>query len=158
MPTNAHVAFSMRIPAAPPRIWRILTDYRVHHPAILPPHIFRKLEVLSGGMGAGTRFRLTMRLGGKDHITDLSVTEPRPGHTLIERADDGSAETRFLLEPTDAGQATLLTFDTDYTLPGGFFLPLQRWVTNNILRGLFRQEMTLLTKYVADDRDLKQGE
>lgn len=158
MPTNANIAFSMRIPAEPPRIWRILTDYRVHHPAILPPHIFRKLEVLQGGIGAGTRFRLTMRMGGKDHVSEQTVSEPRPGHTLVERADDGSVETRFLLEPLEGGAATLLTFDTDYTLPAGFFLPLQRWVTNNILRGLYRQEMQLIVRYIAEDRDLKRPE
>ena len=156
MPTNANIAFSMRIPAPAARIWTILTDYRVHHPAILPPHIFRKLEVLSGGTGAGTRFRLTMRMGGKDHVSEQTVSEPRPGHTLVERADDGSVETRFLLEPLDGGAATLLTFDTDYTLPAGFFLPLQRWGADNILRGLFRQEMQLIAKYIADDRDLKR--
>ncbi|HVX89262.1 MAG TPA: hypothetical protein VG940_10075, partial [Gemmatimonadales bacterium] len=116
-----------------------------------------KLEVLSGGTGAGTRFRLTMRLGGKDHVSEQAVSEPRPGHTLVERADDGSVETRFILEPADAGQATDLTFDTDYTLPPGFFLPLQRFVTNNILRGLYRQEMTLIARYVAEDRDLKEA-
>ena len=153
MPTNANIAFAMRIPAAPARIWRILTDYRVHHPAILPPDIFRKLEVLSGGTGAGTRFRLTMRMGGKDHVSEQTVSEPRPGHTLVERADDGSVETRFLLEPIEGGAATMLTFDTDYTLPAGLFLPLQRWVTNAILRRLYRQEMLLIARYIAEDRD-----
>lgn len=156
MPTNARIAHTQTIPAPPARIWHVLTDYRVHHPAILPPRIFRKLEVLSGGTGAGTRFRLTMRLGGKDHVSEQTVSEPRPGHTLLERADDGSVETRFILEPTDGGRATQLTFDTDYTLPPGYFLPLQRFVTNNILRGLYRQEMNNIASYVAEDRDLKE--
>jgi hypothetical protein len=154
MPTNAHVAYTQEIPAAPVRVWRVLTDYRVHHPAILPKDIFKGLEVLQGGTGAGTRFRLTMRLGGKDHVSDIAVTEPTPGSVLVESAEDGSVVTHFILEPVVGRNATTLTFKTDYTLPGGFFLPLQRWVTNNILRGLYRREMANLATYVTEDRDL----
>ncbi len=155
MPTNANVAHSQVIPFPAERIWRVLIDYRVHHPAILPKDIFKGLEVLQGGTGAGTRFRLTMRMGGKDHVSDITVTEPKPGSVLVEAADDGSVVTHFILEPVGGSSATSLTFKTDYTLPGGFFLPLQRWVTNNILGGLYRREMTNLTKYLAEDRDLK---
>ena len=155
MPTNAHIAYTAEIPAGPSRIWQVLIDYRVHHPAILPKEIFRGLEVIEGGVGAGTRFRLTMRMGGKDHVTAISVTEPTPGSLLVEAADDGSVVTHFILEPIDGGHATKLTFATDYTLPGGFLLALQRFVTNNILTGLYRREMKNLAKYLAEDRDLK---
>lgn len=158
MPTNAHVEHTQVIPASPARVWRILTDYRVHHPAILPKDIFTGLEVLQGGTGAGTRFRLTMRMGGKDHVSEITVSEPKPGSVLREGADDGSVVTDFILEPMVGSNATTLTFKTDYTLPGGLFLPLQRWVTNNILRGLYRREMANLTKYLAEDRDLKEAE
>jgi uncharacterized protein YndB with AHSA1/START domain len=154
MPTNAHIAASADIPAAPARVWHVLTDYRVHHPAILPKDIFRGLEVLEGGVGAGTRFRLTMRMGGKDQVTDISVSEPEPGRLLVEGADDGSVVTRFILKPIDEGRGTSVTFDTDYTLPGGPLLPILRWVTNRILGGLYRRELENLKKYLAEDRDL----
>ena len=155
MPTNAHVAHTQVIPAASDRIWRVLTDYRVHHPAILPKDVFRGLEVLQGGVGAGTRFRLTMRMGGKDHVSEITVSEPKPGSVLREAAVDGSVVTDFILDPVGGEHATRLTFTTDYTLPGGLFLPLLRFVTNRILRGLYRREMANLAKYVAEDRDLQ---
>lgn len=154
MPTNANVAHTQTIPASPDRVWRVLIDYRVHHPAILPKDVFKGLEVLAGGIGAGTRFRLTMRMGGKDHVSEIAVTEPRPGSILVEGADDGSVVTTIALAPVDGGRGTQLTFDTAYTLPGGFFLPLQRWVTNQILRGLYRREMQNIAEYIAADRDL----
>jgi uncharacterized protein YndB with AHSA1/START domain len=153
MPTNSHISASASIPAAPARVWRILTDYRVHHPAILPKDVFTGLEVTQGGLGAGTRFKLTMRMGGKDHVTPITVTEPTPGSLLVEAADDGSVVTRFILVPLDGGRATQLTFDTDYTVPGGIFQPLMRWVTNRILGGLYRRELENLKRYVVEGRD-----
>lgn len=154
MPTNAHISYSAEIPATPDRVWRILTDYRVHHPAILPKDVFTGLEVLEGGVGAGTRFRLTMRLGGKDHVTPISVSEPKPGRVLVEKADDDSVVTTFTLVPIDGGRATSVTFDTNYTLPGGFFLPVLRWLTRMTLGGLYRRELANLKRYVIEERDL----
>jgi len=156
MTTNAHIAATATIPASPERIWRVLTDYRVHHPAILPKDVFRELTVLQGGNGAGTKFRLTMRMGGKDHVSEIDVTTPRPGSVLVEAADDGSVVTTFTLVPADGGRATTLTFDTDYTLPAGFLLPLMRWVTNKVLGGLYKREMDQLTVYLQQNRDLDQ--
>ena len=153
MPTNAHVSYTTRIPAPPARIWTILTDYRVHHPAILPKPAFDKLEVLAGGVGAGTRFRLTMRLGGAASVAEMGVTTPRPGHTLVEATDDGSTVTHFILEPADGGQATDLTFATDYTLPGGALAVLYRWLVNRTMRGLYQQEMANIARYIAEDHD-----
>lgn len=153
MPTNAHVAHTQSIPFPAERIWRVLIDYRVHHPAILPKDVFKGLEVLEGGNGAGTRFRLTMRMAGKDHVSSISVAEPKPGSVLVEAADDGSVITTFSLEPLDGGRATQLTFDTDYTLPGGLLLPLMRWMTNKVLGGLYRREMDQLTAYLQAGRD-----
>ena len=155
MPTNAHIAASADIPATPARVWHILTDYRVHHPAILPRDVFRGLEVTEGGVGAGTRFLLTMRMGGKAQVTPITVSEPQPGSVLVEAADDGSVVTRFILTPIEDGRATTVTFDTDYTLPGGAFLPILRWVTNRVLGGLYRRELDNLKRYLLEERDLK---
>jgi hypothetical protein len=158
MPTNAHLTASAEIPASTARVWRVLTDYRVHHPAILPQDVFRKLEVLKGGTGAGTRFRLEMRVGGKTNVSEMVASEPEPGSVLMEATDDRSVVTTFTLAPADAGRATLLTIATDYTLPAGIFLPLQRWITNNVLGGLYRRELENLRAYVRADRDLKGSE
>ena len=156
MPTNAHLAASADIPAPAARVWHVLTDYHGHHPAILPRDVFRGLEVLEGGVGAGTRFRLTMRMGGKDHVTLITVSEPTPGSVLLEAADDGSVVTKFILRPIEGGRGTNVTFDTDYTLPAGFFLPVMRWATSMLLGGLYRRELENLKRYLAEGRD-QQG-
>jgi len=155
MPTNAHLVASAQIPASTARVWRVLTDYRVHHPAILPKDVFQELTVLEGGQGAGTRFRLTMRVGGKTNVAEMVASEPKPGSVLMEATDDRSVVTTFSLAPAESGRATLVTIETDYTLPAGFLLPLQRWVTNNVLGGLYRRELKNLEAYVREDRDLK---
>jgi polyketide cyclase/dehydrase/lipid transport protein len=155
MTTNTHFSVCTDIPAAPARVYHVLSDYRVHHPAILPKDIFSDLRVLSGGQGAGTRFTFQMRLGGRTHPSEMVVTEPAPGRVLIEATTDGKAMTSFTVEPLDAGRATRLTVATDLALPEGFLLPLQRWVTASILKGIYRREMKLLADYLAQDRDLK---
>ena len=54
------------IPAQAQKVYDLLADYRVGHPAILPKE-FTKLEVLEGGRGAGTKTRITMKSWGGKH-------------------------------------------------------------------------------------------
>jgi hypothetical protein len=116
------------------------------------------VEVLSGGIGTGTRFELESRLMGTITVARFDVTEPEPGRVLVETMTDGAIETTFTVEPADTGRATRLTLASEYTLPGGILLPLLRWVTGNILRGVFRREVALIARYIAEDRDLKGAE
>jgi hypothetical protein len=155
---NAAIAYTDTIPAAPPRVYRVLADYRTHHPAIVPKDVFRRVEVLAGGIGAGTRFELESQLMGTITVAQFDVTEPEPGRVLVETMTDGAIQTTFTVAPDDAGRATRLTLATEYTLPGGIFLPLLGWVTGNILRGVFRREVALIARYIAEDRDLKSAE
>ena len=71
---------------------------------------------------------------------------------------DGSIATTFTMEPIDGGRATRLTLATEYTLPGGPFLPLLRWIVGSTLRRVFQKEIGLIARYVADDRDLRPAE
>ena len=78
-----------------------------------------------------------------------------PGRVLLETMTDGSIATTFTMEPIDGGRATRLTLATGYTLPGGSFLPLLRWIVGSALRRVFQQESGLIARYIAEDRDLK---
>jgi hypothetical protein len=155
---NATIAYTETIPAAPPRVYRVLADYRRHHPAIVPADVFRRVDVLQGGVGAGTRFELESRLMGTTTVAQFDVTEPEPGRVLRETMTDGSIETTFTIDPTEDGRATRLTLATEYTLPGGLLLLLLRGITGNVLRGVFRREIANIARYIAEDRDLKGAE
>jgi hypothetical protein len=90
-------------------VYHCLTDYREHHNTrgFLPP-TFTELEVLRGGVGAGTVFRFTTKVAGRSATRTQEVGEPEPGRVLVERgAGEGS---RFTVEPH--GGHTRVRIDT----------------------------------------------
>jgi hypothetical protein len=58
------ISAEQHIGAPADRAYRILADYRTHHPHILPP-AFTSFAVEEGGIGAGTVIRFSTRLGGR---------------------------------------------------------------------------------------------
>ena len=65
------------------RVYRLIADYRVHHPAFLPPQ-FSDFAVEEGGVGAGTIMHFTMKAGGRTISFRQRVDEPDPGRVLTE--------------------------------------------------------------------------
>jgi hypothetical protein len=57
------VSAAARVDAPPAAVYGIIADYRRHHPHIVPPEYFARLDVLEGGVGAGTRTRDDARPG-----------------------------------------------------------------------------------------------
>jgi hypothetical protein len=93
-----HVFAERTVPAPAAAVYALLADYRNGHPSILPP-AFSDLEVLRGGVGAGTEIRYALRLAGRKQVVEASVYEPDPGRVLSEAYPDKSAVTRFTVEP-----------------------------------------------------------
>ena len=87
--------------APAPVVYHLLADYRTHHrpEGYLPP-AFSDMQVLKGGVGDGTEARWTVDAGGRRTIT-ATITEPVPGHTLLETAD--GLTTTFTVDPIEAG-------------------------------------------------------
>jgi len=85
------------------RVYDILADYRQHHPRIVPPEYFRKIEVEEGGIGAGTRIRVEMRVLGTTKRFVHLIREPEPGRVLEEGDADGSGTTTFTVDPVENG-------------------------------------------------------
>jgi hypothetical protein len=52
--TKIKVSAERVIPDSAEKIYRVLVDYEVGHPAIMPEKYFSKLVVVAGGRGAGT--------------------------------------------------------------------------------------------------------
>jgi hypothetical protein len=91
-----------RIGAPAPVVYHLLADYREHHrPSGFLPRAFEQLEIVRGGVGAGTEYSLVMTVGGRRRAVGATVSEPIPGHTLIETGS--GIETTFTIEPTSDG-------------------------------------------------------
>jgi uncharacterized protein YndB with AHSA1/START domain len=147
---NRYRVQSSRAIAAPPgRVYAVLADYRHHHQQILPPEYFRKLEVIAGGTGAGTRTRVEMRILGTKRVFEHVITEPEPGRVLVESDPDGSNATTFTVDPADNGASTHLTISTELVARPGLYGVLERKLSGLMLRRVYRKEMDRLAEYVA---------
>lgn len=142
------VSESAIIPAPPQRVYTILADYHQHHPRIVPPQYFKKLEVLQGGIGAGTRTRITMRVLGATRVFEHIVSEPEPGRVLVEAEPDGSNPTTFTVDP--AGEAaTHLTISTELKGRSGVAGAVERWLSARVLPRIYRAELARIADYVS---------
>lgn len=149
---NARFTHSATLAVESARVYAVIRDYNVHHPAILPKE-FSRLKVLKGGIGAGTHFEFDATIAGKTQTSRMHVTEPEPGRVLVETDETGNVETRFIVEPLEGGTRTRLTFDTAYTVPAGVLAPLFRWLSARILTGIYRREMANIEACIRDGRD-----
>jgi uncharacterized protein YndB with AHSA1/START domain len=135
-----------RIDAAPERVFDILADYRVGHPAILPKRFFTGLEVEQGGYGAGTVIRYGMRAAGRVNRARAAVTEPVPGRVLVETDLGGRGiVTTFTVTPARDG-GSQVEFATDIPSRGGPLGALERWVVRRYLRRVYAEELQLLAE------------
>jgi hypothetical protein len=145
--TRSIVSASAVIPAPPERIYGILADYHQGHPAIVPKKYFRKLEVESGGQGAGTKLRLEMRVLGSTYVSKHVVSEPEPGRVLVEANVDGSTKTTFTVESLSGKTTTLLVIETEFAVQKGFAGKIQRMLTQTMLRRIYTKELKLIRRY-----------
>jgi polyketide cyclase/dehydrase/lipid transport protein len=150
--TRYRVGSSGTIGAPPSRVYAVIADYRQHHPRIVPPEYFRKLEVVAGGVGAGTRTRVQMRLLGTSREFEHVITEPEPGRVLVESDVDGSNATTFTVDPGDSSESTHLTITTELVARPGISGVLERLLSSLMLRRVYRKEIARLAEYVAQQR------
>jgi polyketide cyclase/dehydrase/lipid transport protein len=146
------VSISGKIPAPPARVYGSIADYRHHHPHIVPPEHFPRLEVLEGGTGAGTRTRVEMRVLGATRVFEQVVTEPEPGRVLMETNQDGSGVTTFTVDECDGGESAQVTIATEFAARPGVSGFLERLVTSLVLPGIYRKEIARLAEYAARQR------
>lgn len=128
-------------------VYRIIADYRQHHPRIVPPQYFTGLDVEEGGVGAGTRTRVRMRVLGRESEFIHLIREPEPGRVLEEVDSAGATTTRFTVEPADEGTGTKVTIETRFRVRGGLMGVLERGITMFVLHRIYRHELTRLDEY-----------
>ena len=147
--TEASVAASAVIQAPAPRVYAVIADYRQHHPRIVPPQYFRRIEVEEGGVGAGTRTRIEMRvLGRTKHATHI-IREPVPGRVLEEVDAGGLLTTTFVVDPWGDGTSAKVSIQTTFKVRSGLLGAIERVLTVFVLRRIYRKEFVLLGNYMA---------
>ena len=141
------VGATARVQAPPERVYGIIADYHVGHPAILPKQ-FTSLDVEAGGTGAGTVIRCEMRVLGQKQVFRAAVTEPQPGRVLVETIIEGDPlVTTFTVEPADSGRACDVTISSVIEQKPGLRGTIERFLSPRILEPIYREELRLLNEY-----------
>jgi hypothetical protein len=135
------------------RIYDLIADYRNGHPRILPKPYFVSLAVEQGGYGAGTVINFQMQLMGRIQSFHSTITEPDPGHILVETDMNTGAVTTFTVEPRLEGQEAIVTITTTINVPDGLVGKIQGWLTSQLLRPIYLKELDQLAA-VAEETSL----
>jgi hypothetical protein len=139
---------SAKINSSSKVVYAIIADYRDAHPKILPKPPFVSLIVEQGGIGAGTIFRVQMKVLGKLQTFRTVVTEPEPGRVLVETNDTGYITT-FTVEPIDDGNNSIVTFTTEIPDSSGLLKKLEFHLTKLLLTPVYKQELENLAQFAA---------
>ena len=132
------------IGAPAPVVYRIIADYREHHPNILPP-AFSNLTVDEGGIGEGTAIQFDLRVGGQKRHMQARVEEPEPGRVLQERYLESGGVTIFEVIP--AGTSSQVRIRTESPARGGIQGWIERRLAPRMLHQLYVDELDNLDRY-----------
>jgi uncharacterized protein YndB with AHSA1/START domain len=136
---------SLRAPAD--AVYRVLADYREHHPRILPA-VFSNFVVHERDVGAGTRMGFDLKVMGMTRHYEGIVSEPEPGRRLVESYPAEDSETWFLVEPV--GEGCSVTIGTDFNGRSGLLGKIECWLSNRILHPIYVEELGRLDEYALE--------
>lgn len=139
------ITASRLVGAPADRVYAILADYHVGHPAILPPQYFGRLTVEKGGTGAGTIVLVEVKAFGTIRTMRGYVTEPEPGRVLVESYPDTGDVTTFIVEP--AGASSRVTFATELGPKPGIMGWIERALAPVLMPIAYRAELARLDAY-----------
>jgi Polyketide cyclase / dehydrase and lipid transport len=146
------VSASMHISAPPSLVYTIIADYHNGHPRILPRPPFVSLVVEEGGIGAGTRISVQMRLMGRVRTFLAAITEPEPGWVLRETIFDTGVVTSFTVEPLEGGRQSHVTISTEMEVHSGVVGKVQGWLIGRLFRPVYVKELALLAAVAVDKK------
>lgn len=139
------VTVSSKVKAPAAIVYNILADYD-HHREILPPQ-FTGLDIIEGGVGAGTEYILRAKsLGGGVTERRMTVSEPEPGSVLVERDVDTGLVTTFTVKPAGTA-ASEVTIETVWQPESGLKGVFDRYLMPFLMRMVYRQELNILDEY-----------
>lgn len=124
--------------------YRVLADYRDHHPAILP-FAFANYVLEEGGIGAGTVIRFDLKAGGRLTHHRSRIDEPVPGRVLSETDLDTGAVTQFEVTPLISGCVVRIT--TIFDASDGPMGWMERMLAPRMLRRIYDEELENLERH-----------
>ena len=129
-------------------VYAAIADYRNNHPHILPPEMY-DLEVEEGGYGAGSVIRFKARTLGVVRHFYQRVSEPEPGHILVERDIDSINDitTTFTVTPVEDGRKAEVEITTTMRPSPGLMGFFERILVPANNQRLYRKELQLLESY-----------
>jgi hypothetical protein len=133
------VSATGRVNAPAPAVYRLIADYHIGHPRIVPPEYFSNIVVEAGGYGAGTRISFDARMLGITQRARAVIEEPEPGRVLLERLEVGWVTT-FTVDPAGAA-ACDVTIATEVPPKGGITGWFERIVAARVLPKIYRAEL-----------------
>ncbi|HXJ85620.1 MAG TPA: SRPBCC family protein [Candidatus Binatia bacterium] len=145
--TERHiVSASAVIPARRERVYSLIANYNDGHPRILPKQ-FSGLVVEQGGVGAGTIIRFQMSVFGRKQRFRAAITEPEPGHVLVETdLDTNGAVTTFRIDPGGAPADSHVTISTELPVRAGFLGKIEKTLATLLLRPMYVKELENLAR------------
>jgi hypothetical protein len=133
--------------APPELVYGLVADMREHHPRFLPP-AFSNLVVEEGGVGAGTVYRFTLKVGGRTRESHMRVDEPEPGRIMTESDLDSSLVTTWTFTPE--GEGTCVRIATKWEGAGGIGGIFERLFAPRVLERLYADELERLDRYARE--------
>ena len=144
-----HFEYSAEIDAPAEKLYAVISDYHVGHPAIVPKPEFSNFKVEQGGRGAGTIITFDVTVMGQTvHYRDV-ITEPEPGRVISEDDEVLGVFTKFILDPLDGGRRTRVTISTEFRDKPGIQGLMERLINPMVAKGLYKRELQNLAEYVA---------
>lgn len=125
-------------------VYRLIADYREHHPEFLPP-AFTRPVIHEGGVGAGTVITFDVKAGGGTRSFRMRVTEPDPGRVLTESDELSGLVTTFTVDAE--GTTSRVRIETVWPAAAGVRGVVERFVAPLALRRLYADELRRLDDY-----------
>jgi hypothetical protein len=140
---HIHASAQRFMPIPSEQIYAYISDFRRHHPHILPP-AFSYVEVEKGGVGDGTVISYRLTLGGREQSQRASVAEPEPGRVMTETIIGTDMVTTFTVDPQTLG--CMVTIETAWQGVGLRGL-VERMLVPSMLHRLYVDELARLESY-----------
>ena len=139
------VTVERMLDAGHPIVYSIVTDMEQHR-RILPKQ-FESLEVLQGGKGVGTVFRLHMNVMGNRSSLEMTITEPEPGRIVRETDAAAGVTTTWALTPVDGEDRCRLRLTSIFRSKPGMAGMMERFIVPPVIRSIYRQELDNINRY-----------
>ena len=140
------IAVERTIHAAHPKVYNLVVDMEEHR-RILPKQ-FESLDVLEGGKGAGTVFRLNMNVMGNRSSLVMTIVEPKPGQIIQEQDKTAGVTTTWELIPIEEGRCRI-RLTSEFQRKPGVAGALEQLIVKPVIRSIYRQELDNINEYAT---------